>query len=82
LEEAAHQGCLASSYLLWESDRKTDVSVLGFWGEESYRQSLNWLLEEVLLAKGRIFLQLLTSQPSRAAADGLLSATPKQHHNL
>ncbi|XP_020028751.1 cyclin-F isoform X3 [Castor canadensis] len=26
LEEAAHQGCLASSYLLWESDRKTDVS--------------------------------------------------------
>nr|AKZ42363.1 cyclin F [Castor fiber] len=26
LEEAAHQGCLASSYLLWESDRRTDVS--------------------------------------------------------
>lgn len=26
LEESAHQGCLASSYLLWESDRKVDVS--------------------------------------------------------
>ena len=26
LEESARQGCLASSYLLWESDRKTDVS--------------------------------------------------------
>ncbi|XP_026303325.1 cyclin-F [Piliocolobus tephrosceles] len=25
-EEAAHQGCLTSSYLLWESDRRTDVS--------------------------------------------------------
>lgn len=25
-EESAHQGCLASSYLLWESDRKVDVS--------------------------------------------------------
>lgn len=25
-EESAHQGCLASSYLLWERDRRTDVS--------------------------------------------------------
>lgn len=25
-EESAHQGCLASSYLLWESDRKVDMS--------------------------------------------------------
>uniref|UniRef100_A0A8D2JST3 Cyclin-F n=1 Tax=Sciurus vulgaris TaxID=55149 RepID=A0A8D2JST3_SCIVU len=25
-EESAHQGCLASSYLLWESDRRIDVS--------------------------------------------------------
>ncbi|XP_013373472.1 PREDICTED: cyclin-F [Chinchilla lanigera] len=25
-EESARQGCLASSYLLWESDRKTDMS--------------------------------------------------------
>ncbi|KAB1252038.1 Cyclin-F [Camelus dromedarius] len=25
-EESANQGCLTSSYLLWESDRKTDVS--------------------------------------------------------
>ncbi|XP_051037200.1 cyclin-F [Phodopus roborovskii] len=25
-EESAHQGCLASSYLLWESDRKMDMS--------------------------------------------------------
>ncbi|XP_042554331.1 cyclin-F [Dipodomys spectabilis] len=25
-EESAHEGCLASSYLLWESDRRTDVS--------------------------------------------------------
>lgn len=29
LEESAHQGCLASSYLLWESDRKVDVSESG-----------------------------------------------------
>ncbi|XP_017366486.1 cyclin-F isoform X2 [Cebus imitator] len=26
-EEAAHQGCLTSSYLLWESDRRTDLSL-------------------------------------------------------
>lgn len=26
-EESANQGCLTSSYLLWESDRKTDVSL-------------------------------------------------------
>nr|XP_027796476.1 cyclin-F [Marmota flaviventris] len=25
-EESAHQGCLASSYLLWESDRRMDMS--------------------------------------------------------
>ncbi|XP_035939080.1 cyclin-F [Halichoerus grypus] len=25
-EESAHQGCLASSYLLWERDRRTDMS--------------------------------------------------------
>ena len=26
LEESSRQGCLISSYLLWESDRKVDVS--------------------------------------------------------
>lgn len=52
-EESAHQGCLASSYLLWESDRRVDVSGWLWKGRDrvSQRHSL-----DTALGPGLMFL--------------------------
>lgn len=54
-EESANQGCLSSSYLLWESDRKTDVSGLGLAREGIMwpGHDLKWALELLSAWGGR-----------------------------
>lgn len=46
-EESANQGCLSSSYLLWESDRKTDVSGLGL-----AREGIMWPGHDLQMGPG------------------------------